>query len=364
MTRRVWVLGAGFSRSLGGPLIGDLLTPESEHALGVRFANAHLLTTPGCKLARALYWFGTRAARAGVNVNGEEHHWDDPEDFLDQLDGAAAAGLGAPQRRRLEEIMHRAWSLNLTVPGVHTLEPKLGEVREGARRLLAAECASFLVNVDHSTERWSPYVRWMRALRGNDTVITFNYDLVVETLAAATARELAVMVPGDQQPLADGAPLLLKMHGSVDWRRVEPVAHSDQTATFRRTREHDLCARCDPHELAIASPGPAKAAGVKELRSIWDAALNCIRLADVIAFVGYRFPPTDASARDEILGTIHTRKGKGCLVLTVLGPNVHSPDSDRLAGLIENATGMAPRRLPLYAQDFLGLVDHVVPMGA
>ncbi len=34
--RTVWILGAGFSRSLGGPLLPDLLSPPTNNFVGGR----------------------------------------------------------------------------------------------------------------------------------------------------------------------------------------------------------------------------------------------------------------------------------------------------------------------------------------
>jgi hypothetical protein len=55
-------------------------------------------------------------------------------------------------------------------------------VRTTARRLVAAECAAFLQHVDPTREQWRPYRRWAASLTPNDTVVTFNYDRVLEML--------------------------------------------------------------------------------------------------------------------------------------------------------------------------------------
>jgi len=41
----VWILGAGFSKPLGGPLLGKLLSPESERDLRVRYSKMPQLWT-------------------------------------------------------------------------------------------------------------------------------------------------------------------------------------------------------------------------------------------------------------------------------------------------------------------------------
>ena len=60
-----------------------------------------------------------------------------------------------------------------------------------ARRLLGAECCSFLHSVDVAAERWRPFHRCASQLTGEDTIVTFNYDRVVELVGADKTRERA-----------------------------------------------------------------------------------------------------------------------------------------------------------------------------
>ena len=54
-------------------------------------------------------------------------------------------------------------------------------------------CSVFLQHAETSGEKWGPYIRWASKLRPSDTIITFNYDLVLEKLAASL--ELASLKP-------------------------------------------------------------------------------------------------------------------------------------------------------------------------
>jgi hypothetical protein len=87
----VWILGAGFSKSLGAPLLSELLTPESRERVLMAWPNK----------------FGDHAiARSIVNlylggVHGPRHakpmekHWEHAEEFLERLDRARdGADLG------------------------------------------------------------------------------------------------------------------------------------------------------------------------------------------------------------------------------------------------------------------------------
>lgn len=357
--RRVWILGAGFSRSLGGPLLADLFTPESANALRVRFPSAKHFSAPVFGQVRALYRFGSRSLRKEPGV-GVQEHWDDPEDFLDQLDSACRAQGSAP-RDRFDGIIKTVWATSPEY--AHLGRPPLRELRSAARRLLAAECASFLVSADTKTERWSPYVRWLGSLTHNDVIVSFNYDFVLETISKAENIPLATVLPHNIKSLDDRRPRLIKMHGSVDWKKI--TASDPSLTRFEATKQGDFCINCDEHELAIASPGPSKAESVGELRPIWDLALAELRRSDWVSFVGYRFPPTDATARDELLGALlpsADARGLGARrgISLVLGPNVHSQDVERLRGLL-SITNADVRPLPMFAQDFLGLAEHILP---
>lgn len=111
------------------------------------------------------------------------------------------------------------------------------------------------------------------------------------------------------------------------------------------------------------------------LHALWKEAAKAVIDADAIAFIGYRFPPTDALSREKLMGWIRTnvqnraRRGLGARlrVHTVLGDNVNSSHSRRLVGLLEAVGGqdgagqprIEVRSWPMFAEDFLGLVQRV-----
>jgi hypothetical protein len=83
-----------------------------------------------------------------------------------------------------------------------------------AKRLVAAECC-FFRDSDVRYERWDPYVSWARQLQDDDTVISFNYDRVVEVAATRAGRVVDPRL-GSESSLSRGI-TLLKLHGSIDW---------------------------------------------------------------------------------------------------------------------------------------------------
>lgn len=367
----VWILGAGFSKPLGGPLLQKLLSPESERDLRIRYPDKPQLQTLQIESARLLYWYGRSNKPSGpasvgpASFHGQgEDLWEDAEEYLDYLDTAAEGGAGSPAYDRLLQILSYGRIKTRLPDGA----PILKLMTAAARRLLAAECCAFLEGVDSSSERWSPYQRWLRDLFdwGEDTVVTFNYDLVPETLAKSHERRGLF----DYRTKAPGRSLLLKLHGSVNWtlQSTQPV---DTNAGLQ------AALTCEDDQLAIAGPGPSK----RKLSSApfewcWTQAVAALKKATAIVFVGYRFPPTDAEAREKLLGAIRDNKDTQYLPIhTVLGPDTSSDDSRRLRGLLEHAlagvrkpavAGMHPElaasrwysleQQPLFAQDFFSVV--------
>lgn len=108
---RVWIIGAGFSRPLGGPLLSDLLSAKSKAQVVRRYGEPgkHLVESP---CARIVHWLFDRAnntprpatekpqIRRDVEYWNEhnqvppfdmQRQWADAEEFLVWLDDAANA---------------------------------------------------------------------------------------------------------------------------------------------------------------------------------------------------------------------------------------------------------------------------------
>jgi hypothetical protein len=291
-------------------------------------------------LARQLYAYGMLHAERPLH-RAREALWTNAEDYIDTLE-TAAAQLDSALATRLTRI---GGSLHRDHPNRGKPQPTIIEIRDAARRLLASECAAFLLNANPIvSERWDPYVRWKNELLHCDdtvhTVITFNYDRLLEVLGLGPSVVLPELAAG-----SSGLIRVLKLHGSVDWKRTKSGYEQVQTMPgyFHLT--------CSDDELAIAPPGPGK----KELsnaglRPLWDLALAELGVADAIFFVGYRFPPTDALARRELLGALNPRAD----LHIVLGPK----DSDDVVRLRELLQFFSPDKHPrvhhMWSQDFLG----------
>lgn len=172
--------------------------------------------------------------------------------------------------------------------------------------------------------------------------MTFNYDRVLELLDV-----FDIFVPGEERP-SGRRPAVFKMHGSVDWRRQK---QEDGTFAYSLGRgkaegasvDPEFALFCPAEEIGIATPGPTKEISTKELGPVWNRALEQVVSAETIVFVGYRFPPSDAEAREKLLGAIRENKNARLDLHTVLGPKQQADDVVRLAQMLKAVLRQAGR---------------------
>ena len=358
----VWILGAGFSKGLGGPLIKDLLAHREKEVLDSLYPSTEYpLVADEVFKARLFYNWGQKRG-----------YWENAEQFLDIVESAAAEthvplsyahSLLSSMRRRtvhhpeMEQRVQGSGRVRevIQAPGPVFEFETLTEMATACRRALAVDCSVFLRAAQLESERWSPYRDWARSLGPRDTVVTFNYDHVPEILETDLKNHLSVIDPEDvdddlEEVKTKRMTPVLKVHGSVTWRRdgkrIKVVPLGDRAIG-------------DPREdPVIGLPGPGKRTLVRDvLKALWKAALHAIENAGHLIFVGYRFPPTDADSRTDLLSTLSQNRfrGQGPSVHTVLGPDVNSPDSTRLMRLLEASTRGPLKAVPLFAEDYIGL---------
>lgn len=250
-------------------------------------------------------------------------YWQHAEEFLDFLD--CARETGSSFARRFES---------------HFGSVPANDLHKAACQIVAAECLFTELRPDLKGEAWQPYIRWARWLKPNDAIITFNYDRVLECLSTSEwikndaeggghnyfLKPESFFIPGVQET-GDGLCKVYKLHGSVDW-----LADGDSKV---EVKEPGKIIRSDALPL-IATPGPTKDLHSNgALAEIWVRALGAIRDANVIVFMGYRFPPSDSEARRKILTAIDNNQSKHIRIQTVLGPRQHEDDTVRLAALLQ-----------------------------
>jgi hypothetical protein len=356
-----WILGSGFSRSLGGPLLRDLLSDRRRQLVDAVFRNQD--GKPTLPAERVVAYNVFHAFKEGRDQPG---YWQDAEEFLDFVD--VANDEKEPRRAMLEQLLRQ-----------RTQASSVEEVRDLAILSVASEVSTYTEVPNLRGESWQPYQRWKKQLvKQGDAIVTFNYDLVVERLSTNGESDLfgphTVFTPYMHED-PSGVPIY-KLHGSANWAFQER-----NPSAFQEYAHVGGFAGSDKKPL-IASPGATKLRLCQgELQQIWQEAKKRICEADVIVFIGYRFPPSDSHARTEILGAIKANDAPYLRVHTVLGPNLNEPDSVRLSAMLhrtiraggkhEHETPDLPPNKeqakslprynvvqhPLYAEDFLSVVD-------
>jgi hypothetical protein len=260
------------------------------------------------------------------------------------------------------------------------LDERFAKVHLAALQLMAAECCAFLEDANLEYERWRPYKRWARHLTPSDVVLTFNYDRVPDLLESE-APLLQVPDPcsleyDDRTQRCSlrnpDRAAVLKLHGCVSWLN-RGALHAPEI-TRGETPNPRAALSCTLDRLAIATPGPAKQASVDEKRGeglrakglsrLWRCAEDAISRADAVAMIGYQMPPTDAFTRDWLVDRLRRRcvelgaQNKHLRIQSVLGPRVHDAPSERLAGLFQRLPFVHFENVPLYAEDFLTVVER------
>jgi hypothetical protein len=357
----VWILGAGFSVPLGGPLFKRLISRESLRALGSWLdfvTQKHFAYIPDGDSAGKHYVDASITAELvcelyvmglGKDEFDPGRLWNDAEEFLERLEIAIephdllTTGIHEMLGKIRGSHPHASLAIE-SFQGKHGMH----KLRDEAIRFVAGACSIFLDRpegrhaiVDDS-EQWEPYRHWITQLKpGCDAVVTFNYDRSLDMLASYLARkhrtDLLVSPVGDDpdhlEALRPFCVPMYHLHGHVGWR-LDPNRKTivPGTTDSRGVRANFPVAHKNPGEAVIGIPGAFKLdLSLRLLKELWGAAMKAIAEADAVVFVGYRFPPTDNMAKRRILNALRVKPES--IVHVVLGSG--SRDAARVRGMIE-----------------------------
>ena len=198
-----------------------------------------------------------------------------------------------------------------------------------------------------------PYVGWYNNLRQGDTIITFNYDLVVER---ASGDRVTVVTLGPQWDSEEARTRvrLLKVHGSVNWKERKPMA-GDEVPVEPMPDDQIFVG---PHESVIAHPGRSKLAVTESLKLLWRYAMQAISDAREVFMIGYSMPASDNGSKKRILDSLRNNEHRndGIDIHLVLGNDTAA--ATRMRTMLEFNSRMLsrPDRVhvhPINAEDFL-----------
>jgi len=154
----------------------------------------------------------------------------------------------------------------------------------------------------------------------HDTVVTFNYDILLDHALHAAGTRFTYGLEGD----GEGDLQLLKLHGSLNWgvcsecrgspQVVSPASDAwigparampgegQQLALRMATRmlPGTKCAKCDKVdklEPLIVPPTWSKLIEGSHLVPVWNRAVEAISMAYQVVIIGYSMPSTDTFLR-------------------------------------------------------------------
>jgi len=330
----VWLLGSGFSAPLGGPLLSDLFRQETKEEILAYFSEEHYPD-----LAESLPW-----VQRTFHLGMAKGLWKNAEQYLAFVDDAYNNGAGAKHRRidKLIHDAHREAGNDAANSGRFDAFQKyrakvIANFDRIVKRGLASEVSRFLIQSSSAAELWLPYRNWIQSLRpGRDTVVSFNYDRVIEIAAQAMTVDSSKLwfgVPGKEAP-KDKVPVL-RLHGSVEWR-VSTDPQNPKRRVVDTGGGADLL-RSPTEEIAIAAPGGTKSAFVSDhFQSLWTLSEDALTSASTLFVVGYSFPDTDPTAQHRLLGAFAAGASIGHRAAHIVMGSEVTAASRRMLSLIKS----------------------------
>ncbi|KLU05718.1 hypothetical protein RISK_002350 [Rhodopirellula islandica] len=319
--KRVWILGAGFSRHLGAPLFHELFSGEMGLIVKTAFSEADGFDRLHDLFARVGIVYRSGAGKVQLEEEPSPIAWSNPEQFLEVISG---------------------WATNpgLVYEGYHQGESTdyWETILVAALRRLAAEVSCCYADPSvFMGERALAYKQWASGLKaGQDVIITFNYDTIVESLGIVGLQQVFNDPSDTEVRMFNGRVPLLKMHGSVDWKRTE-------SGNVKCSLEDTMKECRKITEFAMAIPGTGKLSFNRENQWLWNCAEQFVQGAETINFVGYRIPETDGLALNSICKSIRRRcaaskRDSYPRINIVLGP-MPTPERGRAEGLMRLLLG-------------------------
>ncbi|GEM_PF-1016843 len=341
--KRVFILGAGFSKPAGMPLATELIPGLEE------------------RVTYKALWDWLRILR-------EELAW------LNRGDGQAP-----DFKLNIEEVFHYAYfhmeahrlrdqlrtqrvtqELKAQYRGHHCAANIVNQMQDHADTIanwlscLEDKLHDVIFEKDGEANLVSIY-RWARALRDDDAVLTFNYDTLVERALEQRGKKWNHGIGKDANC---GIPVF-KLHGSIDWiaiyradpsnlpRKLELLYRVPSATCKDRSREEkeDLLYRYEtrkqqkehfPSRRLSLGGLPKQSVGIAGLgiykplhhipglAEVWHRAMRTLGEADEIVAVGFSMSEFDAFAQLQFAELVRKRAKEGRpLAVTVIDPYVN-----------------------------------------
>ncbi|MSQ50987.1 MAG: hypothetical protein EXR28_03760 [Betaproteobacteria bacterium] len=289
-----YILGAGFSAEAGLPVISSFLTRMRD---AVDWLDKAGRVAEREAIERVLD-FRHESAAAGYRINID----------LDNIEHLFSLADAKPGTTSSDDI-------RLAIAATIDFAAQMGRVPIGRLRVSQANGWPCTASWRSSAVRWNDggdpgfsdvessiydyYAATLSGLTsakresGKNTVITLNYDVVVEEALRRLDVPISYQLGGDgvefdsaagiDESAADGLQIL-KLHGSVNWAQ-----KPDGSVLVCRDYEHVRTLTLAP---LLVPPTWQKIAADALLR-VWDAAVRAIARATRIVLIGFSIPPAD-----------------------------------------------------------------------
>jgi hypothetical protein len=285
----VYILGAGFSYNAGLPLMSNFLTVMRESIDWLEQSQR-----PEVSSINEIFEFRLRAsgaaARTKINLDNIEELFSlasaSENDLVTKaIPSAIAATLEYAEQRSFIPVTELRFNTgSLTMPSSWQDPPNFKQTTLTTKRVPVYDVFAGLISG-----------RFCRSTMGEmrNTVITFNYDTVLENslwgqkipfdycIPNAATHSSARASTQEQEPLK-----ILKLHGSVNWG----TQISEESPTTIYGTYEDL-RNADDKPLLVPPTWRKTFGGV--LVKVWEEALKAITEATRLIIVGFSIPPTD-----------------------------------------------------------------------
>ena len=180
------------------------------------------------------------------------------------------------------------------------------------------------------------------ALKAGDTVVSFNYDCIMDSALHSAAGKSWNAESGYVVPITAGAgewhdhsgsgrlartPIrLLKVHGSLNWKR-------EQTGSIQLRSDPYEAGRRPANEI-VPPVWNKRVSEDEQMARVWKAARSSLRAGPILVVIGYSVPDTDLLS--QVLLRVATSEGNRTLThLIIVNPD---PDAGhKLMSVLQRA---------------------------
>lgn len=312
----VYILGAGASKMIGGPLLPDFLSTARELRYSPNFLEneGKIVTEKLSKAFDEVFQYQGELLKTKAILGSD---LDDLENLFSMLDMDLQVAKVNPV-------------LNETTK--KTGEQELSEIRES---FLALVIKTLKNSITVTHQMWFHYQSLIKKLAQpvNTSFITFNYDLAIETALKNKSPQnepiYKVNYGTTQYPnLTYDERLVLKLHGSANWvfcqdcetLTIFPDYANPLEFTARKETLHDIttCTSIDRFINLLIPPTWNKSSYTEKLTNVWANSIREISQATHLFIIGYSFPRTDVFF-DQLL-SLALRDSKNLKEVVVINP--------------------------------------------